>query len=336
MGKTKIEWADQTVNPIRARDIQTGATGHWCVKKSPGCKHCYASGMQKRFHMHEYVAGNRDKVQPFFDETQLDNVIARKIPSIYFWCSMTDMFLEEFPDEWIDRCFATMYEANWHVHMVLTKVPERMKEWSNDGKRVSCIAKHAHAGWKRRNPDKGNILTYTDVLQDLSRQWPLPQVLMGTSVENSDYLWRLDELAGVKTHKRFLSAEPLLGTIDLQLYLGLKPGLNGLWEKVSEPILDYVIAGGESGVFARPCPPDAPRLLRDQCAEAGVPFHFKQWGTWCPYHDLPEETLRTVDLTNKIQQDVRGTNYVKLNKKLSGGFLDGKEHREMPVLEVLQ
>lgn len=337
MGKTNISWATHSVNPIRARDTTTGATGHWCLPTSPGCKFCYASKLQIRFKMHEYKAPNRAKIEPFFDQAALDSVIARKIPSVFFWCSMTDMFLDEWPDEWIDQCFATMYEAQWHVHMVLTKHPERMKQWSNDGRRVSKISTFAWKAWKRRNPDRAGILTQNDVMSDFAKQWPLPNVFMGVSVENPDYLWRLAELAAVKAAKRFVSAEPLLATIDLQTCLGVKVAMNGLWEKVSDnPILDYVVGGGESGLFARRCPPEAPRLLRDQCKEAGIPFQWKQWGEWVPYDDIPETILRTKEIGRKPQFKEHGVTYFKLGKHDSGCFVDGVEHLEMPRLEVAQ
>ena len=82
-------------------------------------------------------------------------------------------------------------------------------------------------------------------------------------------------------------------------------------------------------------PPSAPRLIRDQCKEAGVPFHFKQWGVWCPHDDIPEQTLRTIDLANRHTFQKHGTHYYKFKKEKSGNWLDNEQHLAMPFEEMM-
>src|SRR5437868_3326416 len=105
MGKTTISWTDHSINPIRARSKATNAVGHYCEMTSPGCANCYSSNFQKRFNMPAFTAGTRrGDIEPFLDQSKLQEVLRRKKPTKYFWCDMTDLFGEWVPDEWIDRC----------------------------------------------------------------------------------------------------------------------------------------------------------------------------------------------------------------------------------------
>ena len=125
---TKIEWTDETINPLRARDKQTGKVGHFCEMVSPGCVNCYASRMQTwRFGMHQFHRANRDKVELWLDESKLDVVRKWRTPRMIFWCDMTDMFYSGYPTEWIDRIFETMESTPQHIHQVLTKRATRMR-----------------------------------------------------------------------------------------------------------------------------------------------------------------------------------------------------------------
>jgi protein gp37 len=138
--------------------------------------------------------------------------------------SMSDLFHEAVPDDFVAEVFETMRRADWHVFQVLTKRPVRAAE--------------------------------------LSRSIDIPQnVWMGTSVENQRFAWRVDALRVTNCQTRFLSCEPLLGALELQL---------------SE--IDWVIVGGESGRGARPMRSSWARSVRDQCAAQNVAFFFKQWG----------------------------------------------------------
>jgi protein gp37 len=148
-----------------------------------------------------------------------------KSPQRIFVNSMSDLFHDQVPLEYIQRVFRVMNEANWHQYQVLTKRAERLEAIS------------AELPWA-------------------SHIW------MGVSVENEDYLWRIDHLRRIKAHVKFLSIEPLLGPIG-------KIKLRGI---------DWVIVGGESGPGARPMTPEWVKDIRDQCRKANVAFFFKQWG----------------------------------------------------------
>ena len=270
MGKTSIEWADHSINPLRARNIETGKTGHFCEKISAGCKNCYASKMQSPYLTQlEYVVENREKVDLFLEEKVLQEVLRRKKPTRYFWCDMTDMFLEDYHMEWIDRCFAVMALTPWHVHMVLTKRANRLLRWSSRKFLAGDVQMHAN--------DLRNIhrLPFAAALQrkyklppeeqlDISDvdTWPLPNVWLGVSVEDQKNKDRIDHLRETPAAVRFLSLEPLLedlGALDLRG-------------------IDWVIVGGESGPGARPFDIRWARDTIAQCKAAGTSCFIKQLG----------------------------------------------------------
>src|SRR5689334_10281419 len=119
MGKTSIEWTDQSINPIRARHIPTGKVGHYCEMVSPGCAHCYSSSLQWRFGTPEFVAGQkRGEFELFIDESKLRDVIKRQKPTKWFWEDMSDLFGDWVSDEWLDLCFAAMALTSRHTHQV--------------------------------------------------------------------------------------------------------------------------------------------------------------------------------------------------------------------------
>jgi protein gp37 len=211
--RSKIEWTDATWNPVRG-----------CTKISPGCKNCYAERFAERF---RGVQGH-----PFergFDlqlvHSKLGEPLRWKRPQRIFVNSMSDLFHDGVPVEYIKSVFDVMNRADWHQYQVLTKRAER--------------------------------------LEALSSELPwAPHIWMGVSVENGDYLWRIDHLRRTKAHIKFLSIEPLLGPVG-------EIDLRGI---------DWVIAGGESGPGARPMDAAWVKDIRDQCLRAGVAFFFKQWG----------------------------------------------------------
>jgi len=149
-------------------------------------------------------------------------------PRAVFVDSMSDLFHPQVPDGFIHQVFETMADTPRHTYQILTKRSQRL------------------AATAESLPWADNI-------------W------MGVSVENSRYAFRAEHLKLTPAKTKFVSAEPLLGALDLDL--------KGL---------DWVIAGGESGPGARPAKADWLRALRDDCAAAGVPFFFKQWGGRTP------------------------------------------------------
>lgn len=195
-----------------------------CTKISPGCKHCYAERMARRLQ-----AMGLEKYRNGFRLTLHPDVLKDplrwKKPQMIFVNSMSDLFHPNVPLDFIQQIFAVMRQAHWHTFQVLTKRAERVVE--------------------------------LDPLID----WP-PNVWMGVSVENQDYLYRVYLLRRTHAVVKFLSCEPLLGPLpDLPL--------DGI---------DWVIVGGESGPEARPISQDWVRQIRDRCQSAKVPFFFKQWG----------------------------------------------------------
>jgi protein gp37 len=180
-------------------------------------------------------------------------------PRIVFVNSMSDLFHPEVPVDFIANVFGTMEATPLHTYQVLTKRAGRM---------ASVVGRWAREGFQ-----------------------PPPNVWLGTSVENQRWAnIRIPKLVETSAAVRFLSAEPLLGPVDLSAWL-------------SDPsALHWVIAGGESGVGARPVDPEWIRDLRDQCLDAGVAFFFKQWGGRTP--------------------------------KAGGRELDGRTWEDMPVREL--
>ena len=192
---------------------------------------------------------------------------------------------------------------------------------------------------------------YRDTVGDLNidewMNWPLPNVWAGVSIPNARYLPWLDVLARVPAPVRFVSLEPLLGPVNISRYL------TGKWwhcsicgrtyrendictnhglvssdgVKVGDGLLDWVIAGGESGPKARPSHPDWFRSARDQCQEAGVPFFFKQWGEW--WGDIPSSDWR---FPGKKEHDWDGeTASFRIGRRAAGALLDGREWKEFPA-----
>ena len=208
-----IEWTDATWNPV---------TG--CTKVSPGCKNCYADRMAKRLQSMGAI-----RYRNGFELTLHPDVIIQplswKRSRTIFVNSMSDLFHEDIPVEFIQSVFNMMNQAHWHTFQILTKRASRLVEVSS--------------------------------LLDWSQN-----IWMGVSVENQDYVHRIDALRDIPATVRFLSLEPLLGPISDVILSGI----------------DWVIVGGESGPKSRPLDPEWVRKLRDKCTGDGIPFFFKQWG----------------------------------------------------------
>ncbi len=225
MGKTAIEWTDETVNPIRARLLEQGTeqpagpVGHYCEKISPGCGRCYASRMQRRFQMPTFEKQRLgENVKLELAETALRDVLKRRASRKWFWCSMTDLFGHWVPAEWIDRCFATMAVTRRHVHQILTKRPERMAEHVG-AYQADCQTREAGkrlaewAGGFFREDERAVLFE-----QSAGGWWEdqhMPNVWFGTSVENRDELHRIDALRACPAAVRFLSCEPLIEDLSL-------------------------------------------------------------------------------------------------------------------------
>lgn len=210
--QSKIEWTSATWNPV---------TG--CSKVSAGCAHCYAEIMARRLK----AMGNRRYERGFdvnLHEDLLELPLGWRQPRMVFVNSMSDLFHEQVPVEFIRRVFETISQADWHIFQVLTKRAERLAELAPD------------------------------------LPWPR-NLWMGVTVECQSCVDRAKILKATPAAVKFVSAEPLIGPLDIDL--------NGL---------DWLIVGGESGPGARPIHADWVRALRDRCLDSRVPFFFKQWG----------------------------------------------------------
>lgn len=360
MAETSIEWTDHSINPIRAR--QGDSVGHYCEKISDGCTNCYASRMQKRFTMPSFGSGQkRGEVECFLDESKLQEVLRRKKPTRYFWCDMTDLFGEWVPDEWIDKCFAAMALTPQHTHQVLTKRPSRALGWFQSGKTLECgfgeppetfdrkgLVGINCNGFLHRGPNGRRIDNAypTGSAVSSGRMWPIPNVWLGTSVENQEQAdKRIPELLRVPAAVRFLSMEPLLGPVDLK---GCMQPLGYGWVEnhctgpEGGSAIDWVIVGGESGPHARPMHPQWARDIRDQCEAAGVPYFFKQWGEWLPVatprvgkeHLVmnAEGSLMEGDWESVMQTRGNDWGFARVGKKAAGRLLDGREWNQMPFI----
>lgn len=260
--KTGIEWTDATWNPV---------TG--CTKVSPGCDHCYAETVAHRFDgTKAYPNGFQVTLRP----ERLDQPLRWRRPRRIFVNSMADLFHDDVPDEYIGSVFDVMARAEHHTFQILTKRHARMRsllrKWEHQGAdsvaRGELHPNYGHAAWRRH-----------DKLWCTPFKWPLPNVWLGVSTE--DQRWadiRIPALLDTPAAVRFISAEPLLGPINLDNCDGYQAVT---WEPdPTLTYLDWVITGGESGPGARPAHPQWFRSLRDQCQEAGVAYLHKQHGEW--------------------------------------------------------
>lgn len=337
MAETKIEWATHTWNPVSG-----------CTKISTGCKNCYAERMSKR------LAGRcgYPADEPFrvtLHPEKLGEPLKWKKPRKIFVNSMSDLFHDQVSDEFIARIWWVMGQCagyldptryRGHTFLILTKRPERMKEWLG--------------GWRDRETRKGWIESFGEVFdwECGPKYWPdvLPNVWLGISVENQTAAdERIPLLLQTPAAVRFISAEPLLGRVDLEhvqfsLYTSMNVlegcGINrrsvcqGI-SNVSSNNIDWVICGGESGPGARPMHPDWVRSLRDQCQAAGTRFFFKQWGEWMPAELMNVDTAvkKRYQLTTRPAgsgEICSPWQWYKTGKREAGRLLDGRTWDEMP------
>ena len=365
--RSPIEW-------LRGPDGRQGATWNpivGCSVVSPGCTNCYAmrlAGTRMKTHPSRAGLTKDSKAGPVwtgevrFMEQWLAQPLRWAKPRMIFVCAHADLFHENVPDEWIDRVFAVMALCPQHTFQVLTKRPERMREYlsRNDVSLLDRWSKAFGPGTFRMSSHElmARLSPFTTpehraLYHAAYPVFPLPNVWLGVSVEDQR---RADEripiLLDTPAAIRWISAEPLLGPVRLDKIGGTtclahagaccgdRPwtdALRGIQAcsragAYSFPMrdqmprgLDWVVAGGESGPGARPMHPGWARSLRDQCAAVGVPFLFKQWGEWAPAEDYPSEIQE--------QYDVHGLadgHSIRVGKKAAGRLLDGVIHDGYP------
>ena len=261
---TAIEWTDEAWNPV---------TG--CTKVSPGCAHCYAETFAERFRGvpgHPFEQGFDLKLWP----ERLTKPFTWKKPRKVFVNSMSDLFHEDVPFEFIDRVFAVMALTPQHTYQLLTKRPERMREY---------VQSRAASSEARVGIILGALMV--GAMQPGNVPWPLPNVWLGTSTENQHWLdIRVPELLATPAAVRFLSCEPLLGPLDLRLTSETHRCECGeIRMHCGCPGIAWVIVGGESGPKARPFDLAWARSIVSQCRAAGVACFYKQGGrsNRCPH-----------------------------------------------------
>jgi protein gp37 len=259
-----------------------------CKAVSPGCDHCYAareaSGRLKGIPVYAGLAA--DGV--FTGEVRclperLDQPLHWRKPRRIFVNSMSDLFHPAVPERFISSVFDVMGDANWHTYQILTKRPQRM----------AADLKVWHSRWDE-----------ADSTDAMNGWFPEPHVWLGTSIESDRWTWRADYLRKTPAVVRFLSLEPLIGPL---------PSLD-----LTD--IDWVIVGGESGKGARPMHPGWVRDIRDRCVEAGIPFLFKQWGSWAPFM---AQQLRWGNWRSSILPELAGSAFL----------LDIQGDDEIPWLE---
>lgn len=278
---SSIEWTDRTWNPVRG-----------CSVVSPGCHRCYAMKQAHRFsglgRAYEGLtkltsAGPQwTGVIRTVDAELLEPLSWRK-PQRVFVNSMSDLFHDDVPDAFIDRVFAVMAARSIHTFQILTKRADRMRAYMSDPLRHLTVIE----AWSRTLPRRANRTTIAN--------WPLPNVWLGVSVEDQKHAdERIPQLLQTPAAVRFISAEPLLGRVDLaDLSVDAYTKFDALtghkeWPSVvswsdnsdSGPRLDWVIVGGESGAGARPFDVEWARSVVQQCRAADVPVFVKQLGSF--------------------------------------------------------
>ena len=228
MADSQIEWTDSTWNPVAG-----------CSIMSSGCTNCYAMQMARRLEamgMEKYKGlTRRSGKRTVWNGTVREDRTALEIPKRWkkprkiFVNSMSDLFHPKVTKKFIGEVWGVMRDTPHHHYQILTKRPDRMAET------LSKICKDA-----------------------------LPNVWLGTSVENEDVVSRIDELRKVPAKIRFISFEPLIGSIG----------------QISLKEIDWAIVGGESGHAARPIQKEWIDEIHEECLHSGTKFFFKQWGTW--------------------------------------------------------
>jgi len=253
-------------------------------------------------------------------------------------CSMGDLFHEQVPDYYIDRVLAVMAAREQHTFLVLTKRPARMLAYLAAIPRMSVSLREAIA-LEFSSPDPWH-------------EWPLPNVWLGVSVEDQQTAdERIPLLLKCPAAVRFVSCEPLLGPVDLSLWLYRKHPPSGDLPSCHENLfwLDWIIVGGETGPGARPMHPQWARSIRDQCAAAGVPFFHKHHGEYIciPRDEITAEQqaehercrCHLIDSTGRrINAQIAGmaanhpdVHYaIRVGRQRAGRLLDGKLHDAMP------
>ena len=328
---TNIEWCDSTFNPWLG-----------CTKVSPGCDHCYAErstpartlGVMWGWGEPRRRTGPANWALPKrWNAAHAEFFAKHGRRQRVFCASLADVFDNDVAPAWRVDLFQLIEATPQLDWLLLTKRIGNAARMFDQVARALCMLDANGAA-----------------------RWPA-NVWLGTSVVNQAEAYReVPKLLAIPARVRWLSLEPLLGPVtvfsDITGELLLEPG-----DSMNPGSIDWIVAGGESGPNARPMHPAWACSLRDQCAAAGVPFLFKQWGEWCDYDDgeaLPgtriaregdpeyhaladcceafiSEAGDVVHDVADIAPDVAYRGLVRPGKKAAGRRLDGVLHSEWPL-----
>lgn len=360
--QTKIEWTDHTFNPW------------WgCARVSPACDHCYAAAWAKRTGESRLWEGERRRTgasnwrqpikwnaagwwechdcgfrgttreigdTPSPPETKpCQHSNAKKARRRVFCASMADVFDNVVPEQWRADLFHLIRMTPNLDWLLLTKRIGSVRRMISDS-----------ADWHFDHGDRDTTGWLTDWYK---HKLPPANVWLGATVVNQDEADRdIPKLLATPARIRFLSIEPMLGPIDIKRYLigheDAGTPMDGAGSvggcRAWTPQIDWVIVGGESGAGARPMHPQWARGIRDQCAVAGVPFLFKQFGDWWPISQMPDgwldqeqtakfrsrRTVLQLDGTQKDAFPIGAMTCFKVGKVLAGRLLDGHTHDGFP------
>ena len=355
--RSSIEWTDATWGPtLGCTRVSDGCTGCYAIRTAhrlaanpdPGISADYAGLTERRADRLDWTGQVR--MLPH----RLELPLHWRKPKRIFVDSQSDLFLTEVSTDFLARVWAVMALSGRHRYQILSKRAGRMRATLSSPGFVTAVSAHATAlitsrrwarwqldldgqpageGWTSAPTPDGNLW---------QPPWPLPNVHLGVSVE--DQRWahiRIPPLKQTPAAVRWISAEPLLGLVDLtaaERHRGRTGGGPRLLDG-----LDWVVAGGESGPGCRPAHPDWFRSLRDQCAAGGVAFAFKQWGGWAPHPpDQPADARsvwvhpQTGAMPDPAQRPalspVPGAVVMRAGpKKRNGRLLDGVLHEGQPA-----
>lgn len=333
---SKIEWTDATWNPIRG-----------CSRVSEGCRHCYAERVAARFSGPGQPYEGLVRISNTLDGRKptgwngtvrmvaehLADPLRWKRPRRVFVNSMSDLFHESLTNEQIAAVFGVMAAAPQHTFQVLTKRAARMRAWfewvtKNRGS-TPYVAHESSVVVRAAEQYVGGL--------GVDCVWPLPNVWLGVSVENQAAAdERIPELLATPAVVRWISAEPLLGPVNLTSWLWDWSRIeseddNGGALPPRDPRLSWVVAGCESGPGARPCDVAWLRSLRDQCAKAGVAYFVKQAKHVPACIPAPATTPSPPANNGWVDVVDAGPG----SKRKAGGviglpYLDGRQHIDMP------
>lgn len=299
--KSGISWTHATWDPV---------TG--CEKISPGCKFCYAEREWADMQHIPMFTGRKFTDVACHDE-RLDQPIRWKRQRLIFVNSRADLFHDDVPFSFVDQVFAVMglsfvARDNPHVFQVLTKRPDRMKQYLDD---PNTIARVTLAMKRLGGKYYGGLPG-----ENCPPHWPLPNVWIGVSVENQATAdQRVPVLLDTKNIAvRWVSCEPLLENVQLGV------ALNNI---------DWVVVGGESGDKARVMPPSAAMQIKLDCKMFNVPFFFKQWGEWIPIGQVHDTVLAAMPGVPLAVID--GITMCRAGTRISGDYFYGAQYHELPT-----